>query len=101
MSLASFTDRLGWRERQRLLATRRWKRLRLQVLDAANWRCSKCGNYGNEVHHVRREASLFWTPSNLRPLCTRCHIRLHQNERRESEFYRKRAKWRKFTEELA
>ena len=30
---------------------RRWKPVRLDILDLANWRCRSCGGYANEVDH--------------------------------------------------
>ena len=28
-----------------------WKRLRIDVLNGAGWRCSKCSRFADEVHH--------------------------------------------------
>lgn len=46
------------------------------MLDAANWRCSECGAYGNEVHHVDnlQHGGNPYDPANLTVLCKRCHI---------------------------
>ena len=49
----------------------RWARVRLQVLDAANWRCAVCGGYGNEVDHIipLHKGGDPWSLDNLQVLC--------------------------------
>ena len=64
----------------RIYSSRRWRRLRLSVLDRAGWRCRKCGRAGRlEVHHREpvREGGEAWCESNLQPLCRTCHFRTH------------------------
>ncbi len=58
------------------LNRRRWERVRRQVLDRDNWRCSKCGSYGNECHHITslEKNGAPYDPNNLTVLCKRCHI---------------------------
>ena len=53
---------------------RRWARLRRVVLDAANWRCSRCGRYANEVDHVvpLEKGGDAWKLANLQALCRAC-----------------------------
>ena len=65
-----------------LFRTRRWKGLRLAVLNAANWTCATCGRYGNEVDHRRplQHGGKAWTPANLQVLCRSCHIEKTRRE---------------------
>ena len=57
------------------LDSRRWKRLRRAILDAANWRCRTCGGYANHVDHIQplHKGGDHWKKSNLQPLCRACH----------------------------
>ena len=55
----------------------RWNRLRLKMLDKANWRCRKCGKAGRmELDHIQPVAhgGKWWTESNLMVLCRECHF---------------------------
>ena len=55
---------------------RRWKPVRIEVLDRANWSCASCGGYANEVDH-RTPVHLGGDPldrKNLQALCRSCHI---------------------------
>ena len=58
---------------QKAIKGRRWERLRRQVLDAANWRCAKCGRYGNEVDHIvaQEHGGVAFDLLNLQVLCRR------------------------------
>ena len=53
----------------------RWRRLRLAILNRANWRCRRCGRYGNEVDHITplHKGGDPWAESNLQVLCVACH----------------------------
>ena len=58
----------------------RWKSVRLEVLEASNWRCSICANYANEVHHI---VPIFrggapYDKANLRAVCRACHFETHR-----------------------
>ena len=80
----------------------RWRRIRRQVLDAAGWRCARCGRYGHECHHIQpldRGGSPY-DPENLECICRFCHIQLtrEQNRRQLTE---EQQKWRELLEELA
>ena len=52
---------------------RRWELLRRKVLDAADWRCAKCGRYGNEVDHIlaMEFGGAAFDLQNLQVLCRR------------------------------
>ena len=60
-----------------VLNQRRWRQVRKQVLDAANWQCAE-GNdhYGNEVDHVLslRDGGAEYDIENLQVLCARHHF---------------------------
>ena len=61
--------------RQHGLDSRRWKRLRRAILDAANWRCRTCGCYAKHVDHFEplHQGGAPWDPANLQVLCAQCH----------------------------
>ena len=64
------------------LPTRAYRRIRKAALDAAGWRCERCGRAGRlQVHHIkplyrggRHELG------NLRVLCGRCHLAEHRRQ---------------------
>ena len=58
----------------------RWERARRAALDAVNWRCSECGHYGNEVHHIKplSAGGLPYALGNLRVYCKAHHIAHHK-----------------------
>ena len=56
---------------------KRWNKLRLKMLDAANWRCRKCGKAGRlEMDHVIScsNGGKWWSESNMQILCRECHF---------------------------
>ena len=60
--------------RHRNGSTRRWRKLRLQILVRDNWRCFGCRGRATEVHHLTPvEAGGTDNPSNLAASCTSCH----------------------------
>lgn len=63
----------------KIYATARWKRLRLEVLEAASWRCCRCKGYANEVHHRKRIADGGdpFEETNLEVVCRACHFDGH------------------------
>ena len=75
---------------------RAWDRLRLSVLDAAGWRCERCGNGPPlEVHHRDCDRSNN-DPANLEALCSGCHLWEHDRLRDRP----KARAWREFVREL-
>lgn len=66
---------------RRLYATARWRRVRAEVLQRDQHRCTECGAVGGadplEVHHVDGWRGGFWAEENLRTLCRRCHLEEH------------------------
>ena len=67
----------------RAIRGHRWDRVRLETLNAANWRCSKCQAYGNEVHHVKplHLGGAPYDHDNLQVLCRTHHIDLSRKPR--------------------
>lgn len=57
--------------------TRRWKALRLRILERDDWRCVKCGDLKflevDHIQSVRARPDLSYAPGNLQTLCRRCH----------------------------
>ena len=61
----------------------RWRKLRAQLFDAANWRCAVCGGMARELDHVKptEQGGARWEPANLQPICRSCHIAKTRRER--------------------
>ena len=83
------------------LRGREWEDLRREVLDAANWRCARCGAYGNEVDHVipLHKGGAPRDRDNLQVLCGECHGEKTRGENRR-EPTPAEAAWRAFAAEL-
>lgn len=71
---------MGWRDGK--IDLKRWRKIRVGILDAANWRCNVCGGYGNEVDHIRGHDAGLYDPVNLQVLCRGCHIEKTSAENR-------------------
>ncbi|WP_419942792.1 HNH endonuclease [Candidatus Palauibacter sp.] len=66
---------MSWRSQP--IHRRRWRRLRLQILDRDGYRCGRCGRAGRlEVDHVTPigAGGEPWDPANLQALCRGCHV---------------------------
>lgn len=67
------------RHSQRVSRTRRWKALRMQVMERDEWKCVQCNDRRRlEVDHikpVRTHPDLAYVMSNLQTLCIACHAR--------------------------
>ena len=75
------------------------------MLNAANWRCAKCGRYGSEVDHIipLRRGGDPWALDNLQVLCGGrggCHAQKTARENRRV-LTGEQQKWRELLEELA
>lgn len=67
------------RQAKPIYSSRRWRRLRLRIIERADRRCQTCGGAGRlEVHHVTpvRDGGAVWDPDNLQVLCRRCHFEI-------------------------
>ena len=64
---------------KRVTSTKRWKVLRMQILERDHFRCKECGKGGRlEVDHikpVRSHLELAYSPDNLQALCPSCHTK--------------------------
>jgi 5-methylcytosine-specific restriction endonuclease McrA len=62
---------------QPVLRTKRWKLLRLEILERDDFACVKCGARGRlEVDHIRPVRDCpeqAFDPANLQTLCPSCH----------------------------
>lgn len=68
------------------LQTEHWKSKRKEALSHYGCICSKCNNYGNDVHHLTYERLWGERLSDLQVLCRDCHYAVHraQNSRGKS-----------------
>ena len=65
------------------LNIKRWKVIRLEILERDGYRCRKCGKAGRlEVDHVLpiHKGGAVYLESNLQSLCRDCHITKTRNE---------------------
>ena len=75
---------------------RQWAKLRQHVLDAAGWRCERCGNGPPlEVHHIDHDRTND-AVDNLECLCTGCHLAEHDRLRDRPEA----REWREYVRGL-
>ena len=77
----------------------RWAQTRRMVLEAARWRCERCGAAGRlEVHHVEplHGGGAACDPDNLEVVCRGCHIEAHRRPLTPEE-----EGWRDLVAELA
>ncbi|MCB1349302.1 MAG: HNH endonuclease [Maritimibacter sp.] len=67
------------RHSKRITRTKRWKALRMEILERDSFRCRSCGTGGRlEVDHikpVRTHPDLAYAAGNLQALCPACHTR--------------------------
>ena len=72
------------RERyQRYLQSDAWKTKRKAVLQAAGFRCRRCGAPATEVHHETYKRIYKERMSDLTALCSKCHEGGHPNLKRK------------------
>ena len=58
--------------------TNAWKAKRKAVLQAANYRCEKCGKPAIDVHHKTYKRIYYEPLSDLIALCRECHRAIHK-----------------------
>ena len=67
--------------RRSVYGSRRWKRVRLFVLERDGWKCVRCNRAGRlEVHHKNpmwRSSEDPFDPAGLATLCRGCHFAEH------------------------
>ena len=76
------------------LNPRVWARVRRAMLDAAGWRCTRCGLASRlEVHHriPLEKGGDAYADSNLQVLCVSCHVDHHRQTSTDPERFAFRA----------
>ena len=60
--------------------SRRWRELRLKILERDGRTCAYCGGIGFTVHHrvPISEGGALWDEANLEVTCRDCHRDLHR-----------------------
>lgn len=93
------------RHSKHIISTKRWKRLRVEILRRDDWQCVQCGARGRlEVDHVqpvRTHPELAFEPGNLQTLCPACHTRKTRIECGHPPLSPERAAWREAVAEIA
>jgi 5-methylcytosine-specific restriction enzyme A len=84
---------------KRVTRTKRWKVLRMEILERDGFRCKSCKCGGRlEVDHikpVRTHPELSFEPGNLQALCPSCHARKTRIECGHPPPREDRQDWRK------
>ena len=78
---------------------KRWKSVRLSILDRDNWQCVCCGKSGRmEVDHIKplEDGGEKYNPSNLQTLARGCHIEKTRGERIRKTARPEVIAWREF-----
>lgn len=92
------------RHSQKVTRTKRWKVLRMAILERDGFRCKGCGCGGRlEVDHVkpvRTHPDLSFEPGNLQALCPSCHTKKTRIECGHPPLADDRQQWRGFVNEL-
>lgn len=90
---------------RKVIRTKRWKALRLEILRRDGFQCVQCGARGRlEVDHikpVRTHPELSYEPSNLQTLCPSCHTRKTRIECGHKPPSPERLAWREAVKELS
>jgi DNA-binding Xre family transcriptional regulator len=60
------------------------KQNRLKVLKESKYKCALCGAKATEIHHKDGSKSNHKT-DNMLPLCHKCHMKLHKQERKNTK----------------
>jgi 5-methylcytosine-specific restriction protein A len=76
----------GYRARQNVYKTARWRAVRLNQLRRSPW-CAMCGTLADTVDHIERfqdeRDPLCWSAANHQSLCRSCHTSKSNREARE------------------
>ena len=75
-------------ERQKLYRSKRWARIRREILERDGYRCRQCGRAGRlEVDHIEPMArgGSDTDSDNLQSLCRECHISKTARENRKPQ----------------
>lgn len=60
------------------LLSEHWKSKRNEILSARGCKCEKCGEWGNEIHHLNYNNLWGEKPEDLQVLCGDCHEATHR-----------------------
>lgn len=79
--------------------TNDWKQIAIQIKDAANWCCIRCGHphdppagYCLTVHHLDgNKSNMNWW--NLPALCQRCHLQIQAKVIMHRQWYLPHSRW--------
>ena len=88
------------------LRTRRWARLKRQILKRDGYRCQQCGGAGRlEIDHIVPVSAGggIWDGLNLQTLDRGCHVSKTQQEnqeRIEAKLSNRALRWRAIVEEM-
>lgn len=97
--------KLHQRHSQAVTRTKRWKVLRMAILERDGFRCRACGCGGRlEVDHVqpvRTHPELSYEPRNLQALCPACHTKKTRTECGHKPLSDTRQDWRGLVDALA
>ena len=92
------------RHSQKVTRTKRWKVLRMAILERDGFACKHCGAHGRlEVDHiqpVRTHPELSYEPGNLQPLCAACHTKKTRIECGHKPQAESRKDWSGFVQAL-
>lgn len=68
-----------------------WKKVRAYILMRDHYKCTRCSNPAEEVHHIIRlspdniwNKNITLNPDNLISLCKDCHFKEHEAEKLEA-----------------
>ncbi len=67
-----------------LLKDPRWQKKRLEVMNAANWKCQTCGDSESTLHahHPKYQSGKMpWEYDDILCLCETCHEKIHDKGR--------------------
>lgn len=81
--------------RRRRVKGRRWRSLRLSVLERDGYKCVRCRrNYRLEVDHIKpvSEGGAEFDAANCQTLCRNCHLAKHDG----GDLLEERRQWRKY-----
>jgi 5-methylcytosine-specific restriction endonuclease McrA len=80
--LRTVTEKLPKKRKSKRSTSVLWVHLRGWILVESNYKCFMCGNFANQVHHIKpvcEYPELQLDKSNLVVLCGGCHRKKHKN----------------------
>ena len=75
-------DKEWWDNYRNYLKSDTWRRKRYVVLKRDNWKCLRCGEKAEQVHHLKYPKIIGKEPiSWLESICISCHDKEHDHKR--------------------